>query len=112
MQISVRTEGDICVVAVLDSRIDAAVALAFKERLRHVAGAGVRQVLLDLRHVEFLDSSGLGAVVAAMKHLAPDRQLVLAGLTPSVARVFQLTRMDRVFTIFPSSEEALADVRA
>jgi anti-sigma B factor antagonist len=57
--------------------------------------------------VHFLDSSGLGAVVGVMKLLAPERRLELAGLTPTVAKVFRLTRMDSVFTIHPALAEGL-----
>jgi anti-sigma B factor antagonist len=49
--------------------------------------------------VEFLDSSGLGAVIAVMKMLGPERRLELAALGPAVERVVRLTRMDTVFTI-------------
>ena len=43
-----------------------------------------------------------------MKLLAPATKLELAGLTPIVAKVFRLTRMDQVFTIHSSAEDALA----
>jgi len=64
-------------------------------------------VLLDLSRVAFLDSSGLGAVVAVMKLIGPERKLELVGLTPTVAKVFRLTRMDTIFTIHPALPEGL-----
>ncbi|HBM41662.1 MAG TPA: anti-sigma factor antagonist, partial [Sulfitobacter sp.] len=45
---------------------------------------------------------------ATLKLLLPDRSLTLAGLTPSVDRVFRLTRMDSVFPLFPTLDAALA----
>jgi len=45
--------------------------------------------------------------VAIMKTLSPDHRLTLAGLTPAVEKVFRLTRMDTVFRIFMTIEEAL-----
>jgi anti-sigma B factor antagonist len=60
--------------------------------------------------VNFLDSSGLGAVVAVMKLLMPARKLELAGLTATVEKVFRLTRMDSVFTIHTVVPGALRDV--
>ena len=60
--------------------------------------------------MEFLDSSGLGAVVGSMKQLGRSRRLDLAGLTPTVEKVFRITRMDRVFRIFPSVEAAVEGV--
>ncbi|MCC6001923.1 MAG: STAS domain-containing protein [Pararhodobacter sp.] len=87
------------VIRVNTARIDAAVAIEFKEAVRQAASGPGNPVILDLSQVSFLDSSGLGAVVAVMKLLAPERALHLAGLTPSVAKVFRLTRMDTIFTI-------------
>jgi len=88
-------------------RIDAAGAIQFKDRFREVVQDSEGRIVLDLGKVEFLDSSGLGAVVAAMKLLGPGRTLELVGLTPSVEKVFRLTRMDSVFTIHPDLASAL-----
>jgi anti-sigma B factor antagonist len=104
--------GDALVARVREARIDAAVAIRFKDRMREVLadpGAAVR-VVLDLSRVDFLDSSGLGAVVAVMKMTGPGRSLELAGLTPTVDKVFRLTRMDRVFTIHPAAPEGVQNV--
>jgi anti-sigma B factor antagonist len=80
-------------------RIDAAIAVDFKENVRRAIDGGTGAVILDMSSVDFLDSSGLGAVVAVMKLLGPERPLQLAGLRAPVAKVFRLTRMDRIFTI-------------
>jgi anti-sigma B factor antagonist len=85
--------------------------LSFKDRMRDITEGGTDTVLLDLNHVHFIDSSGLGAIVAAMKNLSPDRRLVLAGLTPTVDKVFRLTRMDSVFGVFSTVESALIELR-
>lgn len=95
------------VVSVREERLDAAIAIRFKDRMREVTSQPSARVVLDLSAVEFLDSSGLGAVVAVMKSLAPDRPLDLSGLSPNVERVFRLTRMDSVFTIYETIEAAL-----
>lgn len=107
MEMVARTEGDKCIVSVAEPRIDAPAAVAFKEKLRNLTEEAPATVVLDLTEVTFIDSSGLGAIVAAMKHLSPERQLVLAGLTPAVDRVFKLTRMDSVFRICPTLKDAL-----
>lgn len=111
MQFSTKTEDRLRIVSVQDNRIDAAVAIEFKDAMRAQTDNGPDIVILDLSHVQFIDSSGLGAIVAAMKHMGEDRKLALAGLTPTVQRVFQLTRMDTVFSVFPTLEGALADLR-
>jgi anti-sigma B factor antagonist len=109
MDLVAELRGDLLVVRVMERRIDAAGAIQFKERMRDVTQASAGRVLLDLSRVAFLDSSGLGAVVAVMKLLGPDRALELAGLTPTVEKVFRLTRMDTIFTIHPAAPEDLRD---
>jgi anti-sigma B factor antagonist len=104
MKLTFEDRGAVRVVAAGGPRIDAAVAIEFKDAVRRVAGDAADRVVLDLSQVTFLDSSGLGALVAAMKLIAP-RRLELAGLTPNVERVLRLTRMDTVFTIHPSADD-------
>ncbi|MEP2029576.1 MAG: STAS domain-containing protein [Paracoccaceae bacterium] len=94
-------------VTVDDTRIDAAVAIQFKDAMRAETEEGPNRVILDLSIVEFIDSSGLGAIVASMKQLGRDRKLDLAGLTPAVDKVFRLTRMDSVFNLYPTLDAAL-----
>ena len=99
MDICSTRSGPALIIAVNETRIDAAVAIDFKEAVRTAAESPGNPVILDLSQVVFLDSSGLGAVVAVMKLLGVDRPLQLSGLTAPVAKVFRLTRMDSVFTI-------------
>ncbi len=108
MELTSTVAGDIQIVKVNETRIDAAVAIRFKDSMREITGSGAPHVVLDLSEVEFIDSSGLGAIVAAMKQLGATRRLDLAGLTPMVDRVFRLTRMETVFTIHESVAAAQA----
>jgi anti-sigma B factor antagonist len=91
----------------MQDRIDAACAVQFKDRMRELTQLPTPRVVLDMSRVAFLDSSGLGAVVAVMKALAPDRRLELSGLTSTVQKVFRLTRMDSVFTIHDQTPSEL-----
>ncbi len=109
MKLSAETEERLQIVHVIDDRIDAAVALEFKETMRQITQTAPATVILDLSNVIFIDSSGLGAIVATMKFLAPDRELKLAGLKGPVDRVFRLTRMDSVFSLYPTLDAAVRD---
>lgn len=108
MQLQTQTRPKVISVTVLEDRIDAATAIQFKEKMRDATKDGPIRVVLDLARVQFLDSSGLGAIVAVKKLLGPDRLLELSSLTPTVEKVFRLTRMDSIFTIHPSLEVAVA----
>ena len=107
MELVADCQGDLLIVTAMENRIDAAGAIQFKDRMRDLIKVPARRVLLDLSRVGFLDSSGLGAVVAVMKLIGPERKLELVGLTPTVAKVFRLTRMDTIFTIHPALPEGL-----
>ncbi|MGQ0566283.1 MAG: STAS domain-containing protein [Gemmobacter sp.] len=110
MDLQTTAQDDMLIVSAMGDRIDAAGAIQFKDRMRALVQHPAPRVLLDLSRVKFLDSSGLGAVVAVMKLLGPDRRLELAGLTPTVQKVFRLTRMDSVFVIHPDVPGGLRDV--
>lgn len=100
MKLDVETLDGVLVITPVGDRIDAAGAIQFKDKMRDLTRENTAgRVVLDMSKIAFLDSSGLGAVVAVHKALAPDRKLELAHLTPTVQKVFRLTRMDSIFTI-------------
>lgn len=109
MQLDYNDTQGLRIVTVGEARIDAAVAIAFKDRMRELCIDGPERIVLDMTQVGFIDSSGLGAVVASMKQLGKGKNLELAGLSPAVRKVFKLTRMDTVFTIHASAAGVIGD---
>lgn len=91
------------IIRVEEARIDAAIATRFKDQVREIVLRGRKPVLLDMRRVDFMDSSGLGSMIAVRKALPEAIPVILAGLSPNVERVFRLTRMDSIFEIRPAS---------
>jgi anti-sigma B factor antagonist len=79
-------------------------------RLRREIGdlveAGTKTVLIDCRNVELMDSSGLSALVMALKTLREaDGRFALCSTNDQVRMVLELTGMDEVFEIFPNQDE-------
>lgn len=109
MELTVDQTPNAQIIRVNASRIDAPIALQFKEDMRALTTEGDGRFVLDLKDVEFIDSSGLGAVVASMKQLRAGQKLELAALQPIVEKVFRLTRMDSVFTIHDTADAAGGD---
>lgn len=101
MQFKIEDHSGTRIISVKEARIDAAVAIEFKDEMRQMIDGAPGDVVLNLNDVGFVDSSGLGAIVASMKQTGNGKKLELAGLTRNVQKVFALTRMDRVFTIHP-----------
>ncbi|NIZ09022.1 STAS domain-containing protein, partial [Pseudooceanicola sp. HF7] len=104
MDLTTTTTDGVTIVTVNALRIDAAVAIQFKDLMREITRGLSGRIVLDLAQVDFIDSSGLGAIVAAMKQLESGAQLELATLRPNVDKVFRLTRMDAVFPIHSGAE--------
>ena len=107
MQITCTQESGVQILKVGEQRIDASVAIQFKDKMRTETTGAAGPFVLDLSDVSFIDSSGLGAIVAALKQLDVDQTLALSGLTPAVDKVFRLTRMDKVFKIHDTARSAV-----
>ena len=103
MKLQAEPDGTDIIIRVQGDRIDAAGAVPFKDQILQLAEGGMGRVVLDLCRVDFLDSSGLGALVAIRRMLG-GRALDLMSPTPPVMRVLRLTRMDMVFSIHPGTE--------
>ena len=104
-------QGEYLVVIVNAVRIDASAALEFKNSMSAIDESNSK-ILLNLEQVEFIDSSGLGAVVSVMKHLGKGRKMDLCALTPTVEKGFSLTRMDSIFSIYETLAQAVSDQQA
>jgi len=109
MELTLHPTPTASIIHVNAPRIDAPNALQFKEDMRRLTSTGTGRFILDLQSVDFIDSSGLGSVVASMKQLKPGQTLELAALQPIVEKVFKLTRMEAIFTIHESADQACAD---
>jgi anti-sigma B factor antagonist len=93
------------IVVIESDRIDAACAVEFKREILSLIDEGTEQLVLDLGHVKYIDSSGLGAIVGVFKSMGQQASFCIIGLNKAVERMFQLTRMDRVFNIHKTLDE-------
>ncbi len=109
MDVTVEPRSDGVAVVRLVGRLDLASAEAVKQRLVQVVGAGHRQLVVDLDGVDFLDSSGLGALIGGLKVARVARgNLRIARPNDQVRLVLELTTLDRVLHPYATVEEALA----
>ena len=109
MSFEINQKGDWHVVSINEPRLDAAIAESFKSFLFEQMDAGVIQVVIDLEEVRFMDSSGLGALVAGLKKLSGKGKLMLASAQPAVKDLFDLTSMEKLFSIVDSVDEAVQE---
>lgn len=91
-----------------EERLDAHNSPNLKEYLLRQLENDPNRLIADLSEVRFIDSSGLGAFLSGYKNASlRHNSLALAGLQPRVQSMFELTRLHRVFEIYPTIEEAL-----
>lgn len=101
-------QSDLRVVS-LAGRIDAATAPSVNKAVRAAMADGARQIVVELREVTFLSSSGLRALLLLARELRREGgDLVLCALQPQVAEVFHLTGFDQIFQLHHTREEAAA----
>jgi anti-sigma B factor antagonist len=92
-----------------EQRLDVLIAQEMKAELLKLLEKGPQRLGLDLSRVTFVDSSGLGALVAVLKKVGVDASssLRLWGLTREVKSVFELTQLYKVFDIYELEQDAL-----
>jgi anti-sigma B factor antagonist len=106
------TEPGLLRVRLTDARLDASHAPACKDAVAaHVTGRPLR-VLIDARAVEFMDSSGLGVLVFLLKQMGEGGRIIIAEPAPAVRRLIQITKLDKVFQLSDSLEDAALALRA
>lgn len=91
----------------MQARLDASTAPALRKALIDRISQGEQTLILDLGAVTFMDSSALGALIAAAKQLGPTGTIAVAAMTSHVAKLFAVTRMDRVFSVYASVQDGL-----
>ena len=72
-----------------------------------------KKLVIDLTEVPYIDSAGLGAlVVGHVSFMKSGREVALVGINEAVNHLFQITRVENLFAVHPSVEEALKPISA
>ena len=88
-------------------RLNLLAAPRLREVVTHSVGQGRSRIVVDMANTTFMDSSGLGALIAGLKSARQGGgTLRIARLTPQVEMVLKLTNLDRVLRPYPSVEDA------
>src|SRR5438270_11981605 len=115
MNFDIKTDelGDGAYVISLAGEVDLYTAPEFKQQLLDVISQGARNVVVDFSDTTFIDSTTLGVLVGGVKRLRTnDGQLSLVCSDRNITKIFEITGLDRVFTIHPTPNEALEHVQS
>src|ERR687898_2552018 len=113
MNFDIKTEhvGDAAHVIALSGEVDLYTAPEFKQQLLEVIGQGGKQVVVDFTDTTFIDSTTLGVLVGGVKRLRTNEgQLSLVCSDRNITKIFEITGLDRVFTIYASRDEAVSRI--
>jgi len=107
--LDVSERGGYSVLAV-SGEVDVATVPRLREQLHGLVAEGHTKIVVDLDGVDFLDSTGLGVLVGALKRVrSNDGELSLVCTQPRIRKVFEVTGLTKVFTLYDSVDEAVAN---
>ncbi len=106
MNLKVTKAGRVSVL-VLKGDLDTAAAPLVRETVSDLLGKGQSRLVVDLAGVPYIDSTGLGELVRAMKHArAAGGDVRLCGLRGDVLKIFEMTRLDKAMRIYRTRRAA------
>ncbi|MDM8536484.1 STAS domain-containing protein [Desulfobacterales bacterium HSG17] len=107
MDFKTEKNGDVMVVELLSEALDAGNSKGFKKTIAPVLEEN-KNIVFDLTKVEFIDSSGCGALLSCLRKLQNFKgDLRLCGVSTEVRTLFELVRMHRIVEIFDTAQEAV-----
>jgi anti-sigma B factor antagonist len=103
------TERDGYSVLAVSGEVDVATVPRLREQLHGLVAQGSTQIVVDLDGVDFLDSTGLGVLVGALKRVrSNDGELSLVCNQPRIRKVFEVTGLTKVFALYDSVDDAVS----
>lgn len=112
IETSLRHSDDIPVLDVV-GEIDIYTTPQFKEAVSAAINENRPAIVINMTRVTYMDSSGFGTLLSATKRLRPlDGSLYLTGCNEAIQRMLQITRLNTIFGVYSSEDEALAAAKA
>jgi anti-sigma B factor antagonist len=100
-------------VVAVRGEIDLFTAPELKQKLTDAIEGGKTRIVVDLTQTTFLDSTALGVLIGAVKRLRTrDGALVIINVDQNIAKTFEITGLDQIFTIVGEREAAIAALDA
>jgi anti-sigma B factor antagonist len=113
-RLSIQREGDVTVIRFNDRNIldEASIQAIGEEILRHVEASPGPRILIDFTHVDHLSSAALGTLITVNNKVRQkDGQLRLCNIDPQIYEVFVITKLNKLFQIHKSAQDAMGSFR-
>ena len=106
LDVGIVREEAACIVTVA-GEVDVYTSPTLKQRLVEAAGQDCGVMIVDLDQVGFIDSSGLGVLVGALRRLREQgREMHVVCTREQILKIFRITGLDKVFPIFATMDQA------
>ncbi len=109
---NVHQEGEIAIVRVIETKLYQNVVSPFQNTIVSLLDKGEKNLIIDLTQVDVMNSSSLGVLILAWDRLSKENgKLVIVGLCPLLDELFQRMKLDLLFRIAKTEEEAIDQIR-
>ncbi|MDX9702008.1 MAG: STAS domain-containing protein [Candidatus Auribacterota bacterium] len=110
MHIQIKEQGDI-VIFQIEGEIDLYNSPGLRQQLTSRINKGSKKILVDFSNVKYIDSSGLATLIEGLQKMNRQKgRMMLCCLNQSIMDIFEVARLDDVFNIYNTAEEALDDM--
>ena len=97
------------IVLTMKGRLAVGESNALREKVNAVSAAGTQNIVLDLSQLDYIDSTGIGELVGYLgKFTTQNRKLILVNPSERIMKLLKLAKLDTVFKIYSTEEEAIA----
>jgi anti-sigma B factor antagonist len=109
MKIKEKIEGDVAIITVTGNMMGGPETTALHDKVKSLIADGLKRVVVDLKGVKWMNSSGLGVLMACMTSLNnAGGNLKLASVTEKVKSLLMITQLMRIFDTYESADRAVA----
>lgn len=113
MNYTIERRDNIVIFTVKNSNLDSSISAQFKAEILIVAQPNIKALVLDLTNVEYVDSSGLGAILLAHRQLTDHGiPVLLIGVQPTVRKMLSISHLEQIFQYFETADLAVKSFSA
>ncbi len=112
MTIETSTKQDVLIISPKVKHLDSSVSMEFREEIKNFIQQGHAKMIINLDAVDFIDSSGLGALVLGHKEMRKKGVLVVVSSKETINNMLKLVRLDQVLSIYKNEDDALKSLSA
>lgn len=108
MQLKTKKIDNVLVIYPQEQNLDSEISTEFREVIKSLVQEGNHRLIINLDGVDFIDSSGLGALVLGHKEVRKRGELKIASPKPQIHEMMKLVRLDHVLNVYHTEEEAIS----